>query len=66
MLHHFDLRQLGGDPTAPHRSPEYLAENIGPRLVAIECSLFAISTTVILLRFYVRMCLLKTFGWDGK
>lgn len=56
----------GGMPASPPRSPEYLVENIAPHLLAIECSLFGISTSAVLLRFYVRLFLLKTFGWDGK
>ena len=27
--------------------------------------MFALSTSAILLRFYVRLFMLKTFGWDG-
>ena len=46
--------------------PEYLAENQGPRLLAVEASLFALSTSAVLLRFYVRLFMLKTFGWDGE
>ena len=49
----------------PQRSPEYLAENQAGRLMAVEGPLFALSTTAILLRFYVRIFMLKTFGWDG-
>jgi hypothetical protein len=50
----------------PPRSPEYLAENIAPKLLAVECTLFAFSMGAILLRFYVRIFMLKMFGWDGK
>jgi hypothetical protein len=50
----------------PPRSPEYMAENIAPRLLAVECSLFALSMIAILMRFYVRTFMLKMFGWDGK
>jgi hypothetical protein len=58
-------RQFGGPPMPP-RSPEYLAENIAPKLLAVECTLFAFSMEAILLRFYVRIFMLKMFGWDGK
>jgi hypothetical protein len=58
-------RQEGGWPVMPARSPEYMAENQAARLLAVEGSLFALSTTAVLLRFYVRIFMLKTFGWDG-
>ncbi|KAG9194707.1 hypothetical protein G6011_04742 [Alternaria panax] len=48
----------------PARSPEYMAENQAGRLLAVEGSLFALSTIAVLLRFYVRVFMLKTFGWD--
>jgi hypothetical protein len=41
-----------------------MAENQAARLLAVEGSLFALSTTAVLLRFYVRIFMLKTFGWD--
>ncbi|KAL6161683.1 hypothetical protein ACJBU6_00788 [Exserohilum turcicum] len=41
-----------------------MAENQGPNLMAVEGPLFALSTTAVLLRFYVRVFMLKTFGWD--
>jgi hypothetical protein len=65
VQHHLVARQFGGPPMPP-RSPEYLAENIAPRLLAVECSLFALSMSAILMRFYVRTFMLKMFGWDGK
>jgi hypothetical protein len=64
VYHHLVLRQEGA-PVMPQRSPEYLAENQAGRLMAVEGPLFALSTTAILLRFYVRIFMLKTFGWDG-
>ncbi|RYN50891.1 hypothetical protein AA0118_g6774 [Alternaria tenuissima] len=57
-------RQEGGPPMMPARSPEYMAENQAGRLLAVEGSLFALSTAAILMRFYVRIFMLKTFGWD--
>ncbi|KAF2855767.1 hypothetical protein T440DRAFT_513858 [Plenodomus tracheiphilus IPT5] len=57
-------RQDGGPPPMPPRSPEYLAENIAPQLMAVEGPLFALSMTAILMRFCVRGFMLKTFGWD--
>jgi hypothetical protein len=50
----------------PPRSPEYMAENIAPQLLAIEGTLFAIAMSAVFLRFYVRIFMLKIFGWDGK
>jgi hypothetical protein len=61
---HLDPRQFGG-PEVPPRSPEYMAENLAPRLLAVEGSLFALSMTALLMRFYVRIFMLKMFGWDG-
>ncbi|KAF1838094.1 hypothetical protein BDW02DRAFT_51514 [Decorospora gaudefroyi] len=55
-------RQAPAPPPPP--SPEYMAENQGPRLMAVEGPLFALSTLAVLLRFYVRIFMLKTFGWD--
>lgn len=67
LAHHvLATRQFPGQPKGPDRSPEYLAETYGPQLMAIEISLYIITTTVILLRFYVRIFQLKMFGWDGK
>lgn len=62
---HLISRQDGAPPTAPIRSPEYMAENQAARLMAVEGPLFALSSTAVLVRFYVRIFMLKTFGWDG-
>ncbi|KAF1934748.1 hypothetical protein EJ02DRAFT_167359 [Clathrospora elynae] len=56
-------RQAFGPPMPPP-SPEYLAENLAPKLMAVLGPLYAISTIAVLLRFYVRIFVLKTFGWD--
>ncbi|KAH7395060.1 hypothetical protein DE146DRAFT_633419 [Phaeosphaeria sp. MPI-PUGE-AT-0046c] len=65
MAHHLLFsRQFPGAPPSPPRSPEYLAENIAPRLLAIEITLFTLSICAILMRFYVRIFMLKMFGWD--
>jgi hypothetical protein len=42
-----------------------MAENQAAKLLAVEGPLFALSTIAVLLRFYVRIFMLKTFGWDG-
>ena len=65
MVHHFLSRQEGGPPPMPVRSPEYLAENQASQLLAVTGPLFALSTLAVLLRFYVRIFMLKMFGWDG-
>ncbi|OAL54457.1 hypothetical protein IQ07DRAFT_558600 [Pyrenochaeta sp. DS3sAY3a] len=65
MIYHALLaRQEGGPPPGPPRSPEYLAENQAPRLLAVEGTLFALAISTVLMRFYVRIFMLKTFGWD--
>ncbi|KAF2710711.1 hypothetical protein K504DRAFT_345816, partial [Pleomassaria siparia CBS 279.74] len=51
-------------PTAPTMSPEYLAWNIGPKLLAIDCTLFGLAMVIVILRFYVRIFILKIFGMD--
>jgi hypothetical protein len=66
MAHHFSVARQFGGPPGPPRSPEYLAENYAARLLAIEGALFALSMSAILMRFYVRIFMLKIFGWDGK
>ncbi|KAL7778662.1 hypothetical protein CFE70_008163 [Pyrenophora teres f. teres 0-1] len=65
MVHHFLSRQAAGPMPMPARSPEYLAENQAGRLLAVTCPLFALSALAVLLRFYVRIFMLKIFGWDG-
>lgn len=47
------------------RSPEYLAENLAPQLLAATTSLFALAMITVLARFYVRIFMIKIFGWDG-
>jgi hypothetical protein len=66
MAHHYLVARQFGGPPGPPRSSEYLVENYAPRLLAVEGSLFALSMSVILMRFYVRIFMLKMFGWDGK
>lgn len=55
-----------GLPPGPPRSPEYMAWNIGPKLMAVECTLFGIAMVTMMLRVYVRVFVLKMFGVDGK
>ncbi|KAF9694315.1 hypothetical protein EKO04_007413 [Ascochyta lentis] len=65
MADHFLLsRQAGGPPPMPPRSPEYLAENLAPHLLAVTGSLFGLAMITVLMRFYVRIFMMKIFGWD--
>jgi hypothetical protein len=50
----------------PLRSPEYLAEDLAPHLLAITISLTALALITVFARFWVRIFILKTFGWDGE
>lgn len=50
----------------PLRSPEYLAENLAPHLLAVTISLFAPAMITVLARYYVRIFMMKIFGWDGE
>ena len=60
------VRQSGGEPATPLRSPEYLAENLAPHLLAVTGALFALAMITVLARFYVRIFMMKIFGWDGR
>ena len=60
------VRQAGGSPVVPKPSPEYLAENQAPHLLAVTISLYALATLTVLARFYVRIFMMKIFGWDGE
>ncbi|KAJ4990325.1 integral membrane family protein [Stagonosporopsis vannaccii] len=57
-------RQAGGPPLMPLRSPEYLAEDLAPHLLAVTGSLFALAMITVFARFYVRIFQMKIFGWD--
>jgi hypothetical protein len=60
------VRQAGGPPVIPPSSPEYLAENQAPNLLAVTISLYVLATLTVLTRFYVRIFMMKMFGWDGE
>ena len=53
-------------PAGPPPSPEYLAWDIGPKLLAIDLTLFGIAMMTVFMRLYVRVFMLKMFGIDGK
>lgn len=59
-------RQTEGLPKMPLRSPEYLAENLAPQLLAVTGSLFALAMITAVMRCYVRVFIVKISGWDGK
>ncbi|PMD44631.1 hypothetical protein L207DRAFT_579565 [Hyaloscypha variabilis F] len=48
----------------PALSPEFLAENNGPRIIIITSTITGISFLVVFLRVYVRAVMLKTVGSD--
>lgn len=50
----------------PPPSPEYLLENQAPNLLAVTISLYVLATLTVLARFYVRIFMMKIFGWDGE
>lgn len=67
MAEHFLMtRQAENPPKVPLRSPEYLAENLTPQLLAVTVSLFALAMITVLMRCYVRVFIVKITGWDGK
>lgn len=48
----------------PPITPEDLAFNNAPQILAITGTFFAIAALVVLLRCYVRVAMLKVFGID--
>lgn len=50
----------------PPPSPEYLLENQAPNLLAVTISLYVLATLTVLARFYVRIFMMKIFGWDDE
>ena len=38
--------------------------NLGPVVIALNCVVFALSTVVVLLRLFTRICLTRNLGWD--
>jgi hypothetical protein len=51
-------------PLPPPPTPEILAYNNAPQIVSITAVFFAMAAIVVLLRCYVRIAMLKTFGAD--
>ena len=52
-------------PLGPPPPPGYFEEDYGPKLLAIDCTLFGIAAITMILRMYVRIFMLKMFGLDG-
>lgn len=52
-------------PPPIQHPPAYYREDVGPRLLAIDCTLFGVAMITVLMRIYVRVFMLKTFGIDG-
>lgn len=48
----------------PPPTPEEIAFDNSPAILAITGSFFAAAAVVVLLRCYVRVCMLKVFGID--
>lgn len=49
---------------APTRSPEYLAESLGPQLVVIASVFMLLSTVFVALRYYARYLTQTRFGLE--
>lgn len=56
----------GPGPLPPPPPQEYLNENLAPRMLAVDGTLFGLAVLCVLLRVYVRAGMLKTFGIDGE
>lgn len=53
-------------PRPPYATDEYLARTIAPKLLAVDGTLYSLAMLCVLMRIYVRVFMLKTFGPDGK
>ena len=51
-------------PVMAELSPEFLAENHGPRIIIITATITGVSFLVVFLRVYVRAVMLKKVGSD--
>lgn len=38
--------------------------NLGPMVIALDFTVFAVSTTVVFIRLYTRLWITRNFGWD--
>jgi hypothetical protein len=63
MAVHLPPRQAPLLPPPP--SKEYLEENLAPRMLAVDGTIFGMAMLCVVLRIYVRVVMLKTFGIDG-
>jgi hypothetical protein len=64
MAVHLLRRQVPLMPPPPPK--QYLEENLAPRMLAVDGTIFGLAMLCVALRIYVRVALLKTFGVDGK
>jgi hypothetical protein len=53
-----------GPPDVSHLTPEYIDFTNAPILLAKAGSIFGIAASVVLLRIYVRVRVVKSFGQD--
>ncbi|KAF2002055.1 hypothetical protein P154DRAFT_431759 [Amniculicola lignicola CBS 123094] len=58
------LREVKRQAFGPPPTPEYIAFNNSPEIIAITGSFFAAAAAIVLLRVYVRVVMLKVFGAD--
>lgn len=49
----------------PPPPQEYLDETYAPQLLAVDGTMYGLAMLCVLLRIYVRVVMLKTFGLDG-
>jgi hypothetical protein len=61
----FHLSPRQAPPLPPPPSKEYLEENLAPRMLAVDGTIFGLAILCVLLRIYVRAIVLKTVGIDG-
>ena len=65
MVLQLHARQAPG-ALPPPPSQEYLDENLAPRMLAVDGTLFGLAMLCVSMRVYVRAVMLKTFGIDGE
>jgi hypothetical protein len=53
-----------GPPDVSHLTPQYIAFTNAPALLAKAGSIFGIAASIVLLRIYVRVRIVKSFGHD--
>lgn len=61
----FARQDDGAFDPGPRPPQAYLDETFAPKMLAVDGSLYALAMTCVLMRIYVRVFMLKTFGIDG-